>query len=72
MPPGNAHLLPQEIADVTVYIDAQPHPAFDLKNHLPAGASYNSKILDDRSTVRSNFKEFGLDIDAIRGDQSAE
>jgi thiosulfate dehydrogenase len=72
MPPGNANLLPQEIADVTIYIEAQPHPAFDLKNHLPAEASYNAKILDERSTVRSNFKEFGLDIDTIRGDQSAD
>ena len=72
MPPGDAKLLPQEIADVTIYIDAQPRPAFDLKKHLPEGASYNAKVLDEHSTVRSNFTNFGLDIDAIRGDQSAE
>jgi thiosulfate dehydrogenase len=72
MPPGNANLPPQEIADVTIYIDAQPRAAFDLKKHLPAGAPYNAKVLDERSTVRSNFRQFGLDIDTIRGDQSAK
>lgn len=72
MPLGNANLLPQEIADVTIYIDAQPHLAFDLKKHLQPGESYNSKILDEHSTVRSNFKKFGLDIDTIRGDHGAE
>ena len=72
MPPGDARLPPQDIADVSVYIDAQPRPAFDLKQHLPKGAPYNAKVLDERSSVRSNFKQFGLDIDTIRGDQSAQ
>ena len=30
---------------------------------------YNSKVLEEKHSVRSNFKAFGLDVDAIRGDK---
>jgi len=30
---------------------------------------YNSKVSEEKHSVRSNFKAFGLDIDIIRGDK---
>ncbi|HEX8980865.1 MAG TPA: c-type cytochrome [Parasulfuritortus sp.] len=71
MPKGDANLTKQQAVDVTIYVDAQPHPDFDLKAHLlPASEMgyYNSAVLDEKSSVRANFKAMGLDIDAIRGD----
>lgn len=71
MPKGNANLTPQEVADVVLYIDAQPRPDFDLRAHLqPADQMgyYNSKVLEEKSSVRSNLKAVGLDLDTIRGD----
>ena len=71
MPMGDANLSKQDAVDVTLYVDAQPRPAFDLQAHLLPKSEmgyYNSMVLDERHTVRSNLKAFGLDIDAIRGD----
>ncbi len=72
MPLGDATLSAQDAVDVTIYVDAQPHTDFYLKDHLyPAEQMgyYNSKVLEEKHTVRSNFKAFGLDVDAIRGDK---
>jgi thiosulfate dehydrogenase len=71
MPKGDANLTKQEAVDVTLYVDAQPHPDFDLKAHLPPESEigyYNSMVLEETGSVRKNFKAFGLDVDAIRGD----
>jgi len=73
MPPGNAGLKPSQAVDVSLYIDAQPRPAFDLKAHLlPASEMgvYNAKVLDEKDSVRSVYKSIGLDVDAIRGDKA--
>lgn len=71
MPLGNANLTKQEAVDVTLYVDAQPRPNFNLQDHLLPRSEmgyYNSKVLEEKHTVRSNFKMFGLDVDTIRGD----
>ena len=72
MPLGQGGTLSdQEAADIALYIDAQPHADFDLKTHLLPKEQmgyYNSKVLDEHHSVRSNFKAFGLDVDKIRGD----
>jgi thiosulfate dehydrogenase len=72
MPLAQGHTLSdQEAADVTLYINAQERASFDLsKQLLPREEMgyYNSKVLSEKHTVRSNFKAFGLDIDEIRGD----
>jgi len=73
MPLGQGGTLSdQEAADVMLYVDAQPRADFDLaKGLLPKCEMgyYNSKVLKEHHSVRSNFKQFGLDIDAIRGDK---
>jgi thiosulfate dehydrogenase len=73
MPLGQGGTLKdQEAADVMLYVDAQPRADFDLKKGLfPAEKMgyYNSKVLDEHHSVRSNFKQFGLDVDKIRGDK---
>ncbi len=72
MPAGNANLTKQEAVDVTLFIDAQPRPSFNLQDHLLPKSEmgyYNSKVLKEKHDVRSNFKIFGLDVDAIRGDR---
>ncbi len=73
MPLGQGGTLKdQEAADIMLYVDAQPRADFDLKKALfPASKMgyYNSKVLDEKHNVRSNFKQFGLDVDAIRGDK---
>ena len=72
MPLGQGGTLSdQEAADIMLYVDAQPRADFDLKKGLlPANKMgyYNSKVLNEHHSVRSNFKQFGLDVDAIRGD----
>jgi len=60
-----------EAADVVLYIDAQPRASFSMKDHLLPKSKIgyvNAKISTEKHTVRSNFKDFGLDIDKIRGD----
>lgn len=73
MPLGQGGTLKdQEAADVMLYVDAQPRADFDLKKGLlPADKMgyYNSKVLKEKHSVRSNFKQFGLDVDKIRGDK---
>ncbi len=65
-------LKDQEAADIMLYIDAQPRADFDLKKGLfpkEVMGYYNSKVHEEKHSVRSNFKQFGLDIDEIRGDK---
>jgi thiosulfate dehydrogenase len=64
-------LSDQETADVILYINGQERADFDLnKALLPREEMgyYNSNVLKEKHTVRSNFKAMGLDIDTIRGD----
>lgn len=72
MPLGQGYTLKdQEAADIMLYVDAQPRADFDLQKGLfPADKMgyYNSKVLKEKHSVRSNFKQFGLDVDKIRGD----
>ncbi|WP_292661245.1 c-type cytochrome [Nitratifractor sp.] len=72
MPLGQGGTLKdQEAADIMLYVDAQPRADFDLaKGLLPKCEMgyYNSKVLKEHHSVRSNFKQFGLDVDKIRGD----
>jgi len=73
MPLGQGNTLKdQEAADIALYVDAQPRAEFNLKERLlphDKRGYYNSKILEEMHSVRSNFKAFGLDIDKIRGDK---
>ena len=69
MPPQGAPLTDQEAVAIAVYVDAQPHPDFDLRAHLPAKAEmgvYNSKVLDETHSVVQNFAALGLDVRVIR------
>ncbi|WP_297484414.1 c-type cytochrome [Sulfurimonas sp.] len=72
MPLGQGGTLKdQEAADIMLYVDAQPRADFDLRKGLfPASKMgyYNSKVHEEKHSVRSNFKQFGLDVDKIRGD----
>jgi len=73
MPFGQGGTLSdQEAADVALYIDAQPRADFDLQKGLfppEQMGYYNSKVHEEKHSVRSNFKAMGLDVDAIRGDK---
>jgi thiosulfate dehydrogenase len=71
MPFAGEKLTRREAVDVTLYMNAQPRPDFDLQKHLPPASEglYNSAVTEEKHSVRSNFKEFGLDIDEIRGDK---
>lgn len=72
MPLGNPSLTDQEAVDVTIYVDAQKRPDFNLKDHLPKKDKmgyYNSKVFEEKHTVESNFKAFGLDLKTIRGEK---
>jgi len=73
MPLGQGGTLKdQEAADIMLYVDAQPRADFDLnKGLLPTDKMgyYNSKVLKETHSVKSNFKQFGLDVDMIRGDK---
>ncbi len=72
MPLGQGGSLKnQEAADIVLYMNAQPRADFDLaKGLLPKSVMgyYNSNVLKETHSVRSNFKAMGLDIDKIRGD----
>ena len=72
MPQGEEDSLTnQEAADVMLYVNAQQRADFDLQKGLPTGKNrgyYNSKVLQEHKSVGSNFADFGLDIDKIRGD----
>ena len=73
MPYGDTgSLSDQEIADVALFMTAQELADFDLqKGLLPREKMgyYNSKVLKEKHSVRSNFKALGLNIDEIRGDK---
>lgn len=73
MPLGQGGTLKdQEAADIMLYVDAQPRANFDLKKGLlPSDKMgyYNSKVHKETHSVKSNFKQFGLDVAAIRGDK---
>ena len=72
MPFGNANLTNKEVVDITLYVVAQPRDDFNLKSRLLAPAKmgyYNSKVQNEKHSVRSNFSALGLDIDKIRGDK---
>ena len=61
-------LSDQESADIMLYVNAQPHADFNLKKGLQKDMGYyNSKVLEEKHSMRSNFKQHGLDIDVIRG-----
>jgi thiosulfate dehydrogenase len=72
MPLGQGGTLSdQEAADIMLYVDAQPRADFDLQKGLfprEKMGYYNSKVLKEHHSVRSNFKQFGLNVDEIRGD----
>ncbi len=76
MPVGKENTLSdQEAADIALYMNAQPLANFDLQEHLSAKKEmgvYNSKVLDEKHSVRSNFEAFGLNVDEIRGDNVIE
>jgi len=72
MPLGQGGSLSnQEAADVALYINAQPHADFDLSKGVNEKVMgyYNSNVHKEKHSVRSNFKDFGLNIDVIRGDK---
>lgn len=62
-------LSDQESSDLALYIDAQPRGDFDLKEGIKGLKVYNSKVLDEKHSVRSRMKSYGLDVDVIRGDK---
>jgi len=72
MPLGRGNSLSdKESADIMLYVNAQPHADFNLdKGLLPKAKMgyYNSNVLKETHTVRSNFEDMGLDVDVIRGD----
>jgi len=72
MPFGQGGTLKdQEAADIMLYVNAQPRADFDLQKGLYPKSKmgyYNSKVSKEKHSVRSNFKQFGLDVDTIRGD----
>ena len=73
MPLGQGNSLnDKESADIMLYVNAQERADFDLaKGLLPKEKMgyYNSIVLKETHSVRSNFKDFGLDVDVIRGDK---
>jgi len=73
MPLGQGgSLSDKEAADIMLYVDAQDRADFDLQKGLQAKEKmgyYNSKVLKEKHSVRSNFKAMGLNIDTIRGDK---
>jgi len=73
MPLGQGgSLKDQEAADIALYMNAQPHADFDLSKRLPPKEEmgiYNSNVSKETHSTRSNFKDLGLDVDAIRGDK---
>ncbi len=71
MPFGKADLTDKEVVDITLYVVAQPRDDFNLNKHLLPRKKmgyYNTKVLKEKHSVRSNFAALGLDIDKIRGD----
>ena len=73
MPLGQGNSLSnKEAADIMLYVNAQERADFDLKKGLLPKEEmgyYNSNVLKETHSVRSNFKDLGLDVDVIRGDK---
>lgn len=71
MPLGQGGTLSdQEATDVMIFVNAQERANFDLKNGLLPKEEmgyYNSVVLEEKHTVESNFKAFGLDLAKIKG-----
>ncbi len=72
MPLGQGGTLSDaQTIDIVLYVNAQERADFDLQKALPPKSQmgiYNSNVLKEKHSVRSNFKALGLDIDVIRGD----
>jgi len=72
MPSGRGNTLNNEdAADIMLYVNAQQRADFDLNKGLLTKEKmgyYNSNVLKEKHSVRSNFEDMGLDIDIIRGD----
>jgi len=72
MPLGqNNSLSDIDSADIMLYVNAQIRADFNLVEALQTDKKmgyYNSNVLSEKHSVRSNFKALGLDIDVIRGD----
>jgi len=70
MPLGQGNTLTdQETADVVLYMNAQERADFDLQKMLLPKEEmgyYNSKVLEEKHTVESNFKALGLDLNKIK------
>lgn len=65
-------LSDQEAADVMLFVNAQERADFDLEKGLYPKEKmgyYNSKVLKEKHSVKSNFKAHGLDLDVIRGNK---
>ncbi len=66
-------LTDQEAADVALYINAQERAEFDLAKGLfpkEEMGYYNSNISEEKHSVASNFKAFGLDVNVIKGEKA--
>lgn len=76
MPLGQGNTLSdKDAADIVLYVDAQPRANFSVKKALlpkDKMGYYNSIHPNEKDSVRSNFKAFGLDIDKIRGDHKIQ
>ncbi|AXX92797.1 cytochrome C [Malaciobacter molluscorum LMG 25693] len=70
MPLGqDGTLTDQEAADVALFVDAQERADFNLKKGLLPKEKmgyYNSKVHEEKHSVESNFKAFGLDLQKIK------
>ncbi|MGM0518521.1 MAG: c-type cytochrome [Campylobacterota bacterium] len=70
MPLGQGNSMSdQEVADVVLYMNAQERDSFDLQKRLLPKEEmgyYNSKVLEEKHTVESNFKALGLDLNEIK------
>ena len=70
MPPDGTKLSDQEAIAIAIYVDAQPHPDFNLQDHLLPKEEmgyYNSKVLEETHSVATNFAALGLDVNVITG-----
>ncbi|AXH10124.1 cytochrome C [Malaciobacter halophilus] len=70
MPLGQGNSMSdQDVADVVLYMNAQERASFDLKKRLLPREQmgyYNSKVLEEKHTVESNFKALGLNLEEIK------
>ena len=70
MPPNGAKLSNEEAVAIAIYVDAQPHPDFNLQDHLLPKEEmgyYNSKVLEETHSVAKNFAALGLDVNVLTG-----